>query len=362
LTDTTPITTYNAVATQGTGDVILATFTDVNPNAALSDFTLAPPNWGGTVTSASASIQFVSSANGVSTWNVVGHATYASAGTYTVSVNVKDVGGSTVSTTNTTFNVTLAGFLPTNPDQLFISAPNSNGFFQLTANGQNLSVFTGSAPGATHTSLDTFTLSASNQVLVQPTVANATLEIDGGATDSINIASSAAGTVNGTPVSFADISNLNVNGNVVLGTAGNTLTGFGTLKVSGSATIESDVTTTSAQEFDGAVALNADATLNAGSGNITFKGAVTGNQVLTVDSTGAIKFLAPVFLTASWSVSNRPCALTCAAPNRGQGLRLKMCRPAPARHSSRWQPGYNRITRSAFQVDGIRTRLKSRPS
>src|ERR1700757_2386629 len=44
LTDTTPITTYNAVATQGTGDVILATFTDANPNATLSNFTLASPN------------------------------------------------------------------------------------------------------------------------------------------------------------------------------------------------------------------------------------------------------------------------------------------------------------------------------
>jgi hypothetical protein len=88
LTDTTPITTYNAVASQSTGDVILATFTDGNPNDTLSNFTLAPPlNWGGTVTSASASIQFVSSANGVSTWNVVGHVTYASAGTYTVSVS-----------------------------------------------------------------------------------------------------------------------------------------------------------------------------------------------------------------------------------------------------------------------------------
>jgi hypothetical protein len=102
LTDTTPVTTLSAVQGTSTGTVVLATFTDANPSASLADFTPGV-NWGGPVTGTpTASVQLVGRSATVSTWQVVGSATYATAGKYTVGVTVTDIDGSSAKSTNTT--------------------------------------------------------------------------------------------------------------------------------------------------------------------------------------------------------------------------------------------------------------------
>ncbi len=105
LADVTPKTTYNAVAGKSTGSQVLATFTDANPYAPASDYK-ATVTWKGTVTgSPSVSVQLVSRSSTVSTWQVVGSATYTKAGTYAVQVKIADVHGSSVSISKTSFNV-----------------------------------------------------------------------------------------------------------------------------------------------------------------------------------------------------------------------------------------------------------------
>jgi N-acetylneuraminic acid mutarotase len=110
LTDTTAAQIYTAVAGQSTGTQVLATFNDPNPSAAVSDFT-PTVNWGGTlVGTPSVSVQQVSpSTSGGSSWEVVGSAVYAAAGTDTVAVTVHDADGRSVSTSSPNevqFNIT----------------------------------------------------------------------------------------------------------------------------------------------------------------------------------------------------------------------------------------------------------------
>lgn len=107
LTDTTVATTYAAVAGSNTGSQVLATFTDGNAYAAAADFK-ATVNWvGKLIGKPTISVQFVSRSDTLSTWNVLGSATYAKAGTYAVKVTVRDLGGKSVSTSKTNFNVTV---------------------------------------------------------------------------------------------------------------------------------------------------------------------------------------------------------------------------------------------------------------
>ncbi len=109
LTDTTPVQSYSVTLgnSLGSSPVTLTTFTDADPHAAASDYTVSV-NWGGSATSTSDSVQFVSSTSTSSTWKVVGNATYAAAGTYTVSVTVTDVdlATNTFTDNHTTVNVT----------------------------------------------------------------------------------------------------------------------------------------------------------------------------------------------------------------------------------------------------------------
>jgi len=75
----------------------VASFTDANPSAPLSDFT-ATINWG----DASSSTGTVAQPGGVGTAFVVsGTHIYSSNGTYAISVNVVDLGGSTLTISNT---------------------------------------------------------------------------------------------------------------------------------------------------------------------------------------------------------------------------------------------------------------------
>ena len=119
LSDTTSVQTFNATEGNSTGQQVLATFSDANPSAPLSDYT-ATVNWGGTlVGSATTSIQLISRTATASTWEVLGTATYSEEGTYTVSVSVSDVDASHTSTSNTTFSVTDATLSDTTSVQTF---------------------------------------------------------------------------------------------------------------------------------------------------------------------------------------------------------------------------------------------------
>ena len=119
LSDTTSVQTFNATEGNSTGQQVLATFSDANPSAPLSDYT-ATVNWGGTLVGpATTSIQLISRTATASTWEVFGTATYSEEGTYTVSVSVSDVDGSHTSTSNTTFSVTDATLSDTTSVQTF---------------------------------------------------------------------------------------------------------------------------------------------------------------------------------------------------------------------------------------------------
>ena len=94
LTDVTATTTLSAVAGTSTGTHVLATFTDANPFAPVEDFK-PTVKWGGTlVATPTVSVELVSRSATESTWNVVGSAVYKKPGNYAVSVSVKDVDGS----------------------------------------------------------------------------------------------------------------------------------------------------------------------------------------------------------------------------------------------------------------------------
>jgi hypothetical protein len=106
LTDTTAAATVQAVEGQSSGDVVLMTFSDANPGAPLSDYSIDSVDWGGTVIGTpTTSIQAVSQTATSSTWEVIGNVVYADEGNYTVTVNVSDNDGSTASTSNTVFAV-----------------------------------------------------------------------------------------------------------------------------------------------------------------------------------------------------------------------------------------------------------------
>jgi microcystin-dependent protein len=93
-----PLTAQNGVAVSGVEGTALtatvATFTDANPNAPLSDFT-ATIAWGDGTSSAGT----VSVDNGV--YSVAGTHTYAEEGSYLATADIRDVGGSTATASST---------------------------------------------------------------------------------------------------------------------------------------------------------------------------------------------------------------------------------------------------------------------
>lgn len=113
LTNTTPVKTLTSVEGHNTGLQVVATFADDNPNAPVSDFTNTTINWGDGTTSL-AIIGLVS--RGVTAaFEVVGSHVYAEEGTYTVTVQVHDVGGQSVTSTNTKFSVGDAALVDETP-------------------------------------------------------------------------------------------------------------------------------------------------------------------------------------------------------------------------------------------------------
>jgi hypothetical protein len=139
LTDLTPKTTYNATEGSSTGQQVLATFSDANPAAPQSDFS-ATVSWGGALLGTPTfSIQHVSVSSSASIWEVLGSATYAEEGTYTVSTTVKDVGGESISTSNTSFKVADASLAAH-------GAPNFTPSLGVPFSNQLLATFTDATP------------------------------------------------------------------------------------------------------------------------------------------------------------------------------------------------------------------------
>ena len=123
LVDATSKTTYNSIVGKSTGSQVLATFTDANPNAPSSDYK-ATVNWGGTVNGTpSVSVQLVSRTAKVSTWQVVGAATYAKVGAYAVQVKVADVHGSSVTIKDKTSFKVAALLTAAGPVAASVNAP-----------------------------------------------------------------------------------------------------------------------------------------------------------------------------------------------------------------------------------------------
>ena len=97
LTDVTPSTTYKVIEGQPSGNEVLATFVDADPQAGATDFqttVLWPSTVVGTPT---VSVQLAFRGTSGSIWNVVGNATYAATGSYAITVCVSDVNGPTIS-------------------------------------------------------------------------------------------------------------------------------------------------------------------------------------------------------------------------------------------------------------------------
>lgn len=122
LVDKSPVKTVSATEGKSTGNVVLATFTDAIRSASASAFAGTTVNWGGTlVGTPTVSVQLVSRSATVSTWKVVGSATYLDAGTFHVTVTVHGTHASTLVSSNTTFNVADATLTDTTPSSMNIA-------------------------------------------------------------------------------------------------------------------------------------------------------------------------------------------------------------------------------------------------
>ena len=89
----------NISATAGTPFTgTVATFSDNNPQATCADYTITI-NWGDGTTSAGTCVQDANS-NNQAQFHVTGTHTYAKSGTFTVAVNINDIGGVSSSTTS----------------------------------------------------------------------------------------------------------------------------------------------------------------------------------------------------------------------------------------------------------------------
>jgi hypothetical protein len=99
-------TTFLVHAGQSTGSHVLATFVDTNPFATAADFAHLSVNWGGALLrTPRVSLQLVSRSALGSLWKVMGSATYAQAGLFSVTVNVTDADGSTLTSKRTIFDI-----------------------------------------------------------------------------------------------------------------------------------------------------------------------------------------------------------------------------------------------------------------
>lgn len=121
LTDTTPVITRAITEGQNTGTSVVATFSDANTGAPVSDFANTVIHWGDGTTSVG-TVQLVARGELSAAFEVLGSHAYALSGNYTVTVDVHDVGGQSVSTSNTHFGVLDASLIDVTPQQTFPAA------------------------------------------------------------------------------------------------------------------------------------------------------------------------------------------------------------------------------------------------
>jgi hypothetical protein len=109
LSDTTPVTTVKATEGLANSNIVLMTFTDANPQATASDFSVGSVNWGATPVGGTPNLSVVADSNYSgpgSGWKVVADSvTYAETNSYTVSLTVNDVDGASVNTSNVSFHI-----------------------------------------------------------------------------------------------------------------------------------------------------------------------------------------------------------------------------------------------------------------
>ena len=111
LADATPVMTTNAWTGAANNNVIVMLFTDDNPYATASQYSVSNVNWGGALAGATPTTSIVANPHYTGTgtgWMVVVNSLiYPDVGQYIVSVTVQDESGETVSTSNVTFDVAL---------------------------------------------------------------------------------------------------------------------------------------------------------------------------------------------------------------------------------------------------------------
>jgi hypothetical protein len=116
LTDTTPVSTRAITEGQNTGTSVVATFSDANTGATVSDFANTVIHWGDGTTS-TGTVQLVSRGEISATFEVLGSHAYALSGNETVTVDIHDVGGQSATTSNTHFQVLDASLIDLSQQQ-----------------------------------------------------------------------------------------------------------------------------------------------------------------------------------------------------------------------------------------------------
>ncbi|HEY1685258.1 MAG TPA: hypothetical protein VGG19_10880 [Tepidisphaeraceae bacterium] len=140
LTDTATITdqpvtgsvkSFSAAVGKSTGDIVLATFTDPNPLATISDlYAFLPVNgWGdGTPTTATPlAIEQLGATSSDSYFEILGSHTYASTGSFSVNISVTTYGGVTTVLTAGTASVYASALSPTTTPNINATAKLSTG-------------------------------------------------------------------------------------------------------------------------------------------------------------------------------------------------------------------------------------------
>ena len=124
ITDTTAAKSIPVSAGQPTGNQVLATFTDTYPNVSAANIS-GTINWGDNTSTA-----FTSSAVTLSggTFSVSGSHTYATPGSYSVTVTINDGYGDTISTSRTQFTVAIVA------GSIYVLDPTAGGALSLSGN------------------------------------------------------------------------------------------------------------------------------------------------------------------------------------------------------------------------------------
>ncbi|MDE2342295.1 MAG: filamentous hemagglutinin N-terminal domain-containing protein, partial [Betaproteobacteria bacterium] len=261
---------------------------------------------------------------GTTTFNAaIGSSTALSGLTVSGTAGTTLVGGNVTTTGAQTYggslNVNAASMLTTTNGAVTVTGATTLGGDTTVSTGSGAVTFTGTVDG-TLAGADNLTVTSNGTTkfgsMVGATTALASLVLNGTGADQLggNVTTTGAQsyggavTLNGDATLSAGSGNLTFNGAVngkhalslnttgtttLGGAVGNTAT-LSSLAVSGDAILNGNVSTSLAQSYGGAVTLNSNATLSAGSSAVTFGSTVDGANSLTINSTGTTSFGGPV--------------------------------------------------------------------